>query len=298
MSRIDLPGAGFTPAISRRRCSMALLALGLLLAGCEPRFSADLATDAPADAAITQVQVSLQGLEFRTSDGATPTLEFRSGHPVDLLDLVSGEPLRLFTNEQLSSGRYTGVRLLFDESADATVVDADGFEFPIVFADGAFAPVDFTVHDDEDSSESVTLMLDLRQSLEFDADSDEYLLTPHLRAVRTGEAATIEGNVAVACPAGTSLAVGGAVYLFTGLDATPDDIDGLDADPHATTRVVADSISGQVTYALRFLVPGEYTLATTCLGDTDLVGADDDLQFQGVTNAEPGDGEVLRVDLD
>jgi Domain of unknown function (DUF4382) len=297
MSRIDLPGTGFTPAISSRRCAMALLALGLLLAACDPRFSADLATDAPADPGITQVQVSLQGLEFRTSDGATPTLEFSSSEPVDLLDLVSGEPLRLFTNEKLPSGRYTGVRLLFDESADATVVDADGLEFPVVFADGAFATVDFTVQDNEDSSESLTLMLDLRQSLEFDADSDEYLLTPHLRAVRTGEAATIEGNVAVVCPVGKSLALGGAVYLFTGLDATPDDIDGLDADPRATTRVVVDSISGLGTYALRFLAPGEYTLAATCLGDTDLVDADDDLQFQRVTNAEPGDGEVLRVDL-
>ena len=90
---------------------------------------------------------------------------------------------------------------------------------------------------------------------------------------------------------------GGAVYLFTGLDATPDDIDGLDADPHATTRVVIDPISGQVSYALRFLEAGEYTLAGTCLGDTDLVDADDDLQFQSITDAEPGDGEVLRVDL-
>lgn len=299
MSRIDLP-AGFAPAINRRRFAVAMLALDLQLAGCDgARFTADLATDAPADPGITQVQVSLLGLEFRTSGGANPTLEFRSGEPVDLLDLVTGEPLRLFTSEELPAGQYSGVRLLFDESEDATVVDVDGLEFPVVLADGAFAPVDFRVEDDDQdgSSESLTLMLDLRQSLEFDADTEEYLLTPQLRAVRTGDAARIEGGVAVACPTGSSLALGGAVYLFTGFDATPDDIDGLDAEPHATTRVVVDSISGQVSYALRFLEPGEYTLAVTCLGDTDLVDTDDDLQFQSVTDAEPGEGEVLRVDL-
>jgi hypothetical protein len=297
MSRIDLPDASFHPAISGRRRAMALLVLGVLLAGCEARFTADLATDAPADPGITQVQVSLLGLEFRTSDGATRTLEFSSGEPVDLLDLLTGEPLRLFTNEQLPSGRYTGVRLLFDESADATVVDAEGLEFPVVLVDGAFAPVDFTVQDDEDSSESRTLTLDLRQSLEFDSVNDEYQLIPHLRAVRTGEAAQIEGGVAVTCPVDGSVTLGGAVYLFSGRDVTPDDIDGTGVEPLATTRVVSDALGGQFSYALRFLAPGEYTLALTCFGDLEAADADDDLQFQNVTDVEPGDGEVLRVDL-
>jgi hypothetical protein len=297
MSRIDSPGAGFTPALPRRHRGIAMLTLGLLLAGCEARFTADLATDAPADPGITQVLVSLQGLEFRLSDGATSTLEFSSSEPLDLLDLVSGESLRLFTNEQLASGRYTGVRLLFDDSADATVIDIDALEFPVVLAEGAFAPVDFTVQDDEDSSESLTLMLDLRQSLEFDSVNDEYRLIPHLRAVRTGEAARIEGGVAVTCPVDGSVTPGGAVYLFSGRDATLDDIDGTGVEPLATTRVVGDVLTGQLSYALRFLAPGEYTLALTCFGDLEAAGVDDDLQFQNVTDVEPGDGEVLRVDL-
>src|SRR5262245_23509202 len=297
MSRIDAPRDGFTPAIGGCRCRIAMLALGLLLAGCDARFTADLATDAPADPGITQVQVSLLGLEFRLSDGATRTLEFRDGEPVDLLDLLTGDPLRLFTSEQLPSGRYTGVRLLFDESVDATVVDAEGLEFPVVLVDGVFAAVDFTVQDNEDSSESLTLVLDLRQSLEFDSVNDEYQLIPHLRAVRTGDAAQIEGSVAVTCPVDGSLTLGGAVYLFSGRDVTPDDIDGTGVEPVATTRVVGGALGGQFSYALRFLESGEYTLALTCFGDLDAADADDDLQFQNVTGAEPGDGEVLRVDL-
>jgi hypothetical protein len=301
MSRIDMPVAVPAPALSRRRCAVAMLALGLLVAACEGgRFTGDLATDAPANSDITQIQVSLLGLEFRTSDGANPTLEFRGGEPVDLLDLVTGEPLRLFTSEELPAGTYTGVRLLFDESVDASVVDADGLEFPLMLADGAFAPVDFTVEDDDrdGSSESRTLMLDLRQSLEFDSDTDEFLLTPHLRAVRTGEAARIDGGVAVACPVDGSLTLGGAVYLFTGSGATPDDIDGSDAEPVATTRVVVDSITLQASYALRFLQPGEYTLAVTCFGDTEVVDGDDDLQFQSVTDVQLDEQDLVRVDLD
>lgn len=300
MNGIDLPGVIPVPALSRRRSAVAMLALGLQLAACDgSRFTADLASDAPADPGITQIQVSLLGLEFRTSDGANPTLEFSSGEPVDLLDLVTGDPLRLFTSEQLSSGRYTGVRLLFDESADASVIDADGLEFPLVLADGAFAPVDFTVEDNDrdGSSESRTLTLDLRQSLTFDADNDEYLLTPHLRAVRTGDAARIEGAVAAVCPIDGSLTLGGAVYLFTGNGATPDDIDGTGVEPVATTRVIGDSISGQFSYALRFLSPGEYTLALTCFGDADAADADDDLQFQNVTDVQLDEQDIARIDL-
>ena len=62
----------------------------------------------------------------------------------------------------------TGVRLLFDSGQDATVVSTNGDVFPVLLSDGAFAQVNFTVQDDESSSELLTIMLDLRQSLRFD----------------------------------------------------------------------------------------------------------------------------------
>ena len=93
----------------------AVAAAALLLAGCdENNFTADLATDPPADPAVTGVSVNLRGLEFRQSDGSTPTLEFRDGEIVNLLDLDEGSPVRLFTDEELPAGSYTGVRLRFD----------------------------------------------------------------------------------------------------------------------------------------------------------------------------------------
>lgn len=282
---------------NRRLGACLAAALGLLLAGCEANFTADLATEPPADTGITVVEVNLLGLEFRRSDGTTPTLKFRAGEMVDLLDLRDGDPLRLFTDEQLPVGRYEGVRLLFDKDEDRNVVATAEDEFPLLLADGDFADVDFRVEDEKRSEQSITLTLDLRQSLVFDDADEEYTLTPQVRAIRTGDAARIEGNVTVTCPTGTSLATGGAVYLFAGRDVDPDDIDGAGAEPFATTAVV-DSGFGQFRYALRFLPGRNYTLALTCRGDEDVLDDSEDLDFRNVGNVEVDDGEVLQRDLD
>jgi hypothetical protein len=269
------------------------IALALLLGGCEARFTADLATDAPADPGIAAVQVNLLGLEFRKDDGNSTTMEFRSGELVDLLDLQDLDPLRLFTDEQLPAGQYTGVRLLFDSDEDDNVVTAGTADFPLLLAEGNFAEVDFKVEDEERSEETLTLMLDLRQSLTFDDADDEYTLTPRLRAVATGDAARIEGNVTAICPLGTSLLTGGAVYLFSGEDVEPDDLDGVDAEPFATTRVV-DRGAGVLQYALRFVPAGTYTLALTCNGDDDELGVDDEVDFLDERNVELDAGELQQ----
>lgn len=282
--------------IGRLRTALLVIALGLALAGCDARFTADFGTDAPADPDISSVEANVLGLELRRDDGSNVTLEFRSGELVDLIDLQDGDPLRLFTDEELPAGRYTGVRLLFDEDEDENSVTAGNAEFPLLLADGEFAAVDFLVEDEERSQEKLTLMLDLRQSLSLDDRSDEYTLKPRLRAIRTDDAARIEGTVTVACPVGTSLATGGAIYLFSGADVKPDDLDGAGAEPLATTRVV-DPVIASPRYALRFLPAGNYTLALTCKGDEEVLGIDDDLAFRNVTNVQLDADEVLQRDL-
>lgn len=283
---------------NRRWCAPpALAVLGLLLGGCEANFTADLATDPPADPAITAVQAKLRGLEFRRSDGTTPTLKFNAGELVDLMDLRDGDPLRVFTDEQLPAGSYTGVRLHFDADDNDNAVAVGVDEFALQLADGDFADVDFRVEDEKRSEESITLVLDLRQSLAFDDADDEYTLTPRLRATATGDAARIEGEVTVTCPTGTSLETGGAVYLFKGRDVDPDDIDGAGVEPFATTAVVDDGF-GAFRYAVRFLPRGNYTIALTCRGDEDVPGESGSLDFRNVGNLQLDDGEVLQRDFD
>lgn len=273
-----------------------MIALGLILSGCEARFTADLGTDAPADPDISSVEANVLGLEFRRDDGSNATLEFRTGELVDMIDLKDGDPLRLFTDEQLPAGRYTGVRLLFDEDEDRNTVTAGSDKFPLLLVDGEFAAVDFLVEDEERSQERLTLMLDLRQSLSFDESRDEYTLKPRLRAVRTDDAARIEGTVTVVCPVGTSLATGGAVYLYSGANVVPDDLDGAGAEPFATSRVVDQSVTAP-RYALRFLPAGDYTLALTCRGDQDVLGTDNNLAFRNVTNVQVDADDVLQRNL-
>jgi hypothetical protein len=290
-----------SPRMPPQRLGAAVLAavLGLGSSGCEGTFTGDLTTDAPADPDIAEVRVNLRGLRFQKSGGATVTLEFNDPEPVDLLELAAdGEPMRLFTDEPLPDGSYTGVRLMFEDEddVDGSVVDVEGDEFPLLLEDGAYASAGFTVTEDENSSHALELVLDLRQSLAF--DDDEYTLTPVLRAVKAGQAARIAGLVTFECPDGTSLERGGAVYLFEGHDVVPDDLDGAGAEPHATTRVRQETADEQFSYALRHLAPGDYTLGLTCEGDEDVVNADDSLSFRRVRNVSLEAAEALELDLD
>ena len=283
--------------LGHRTCTgMVVAALGLLLGGCDARFTSDLGTDAPADPSITGVRANVLGLDLRKADGTDTTLEFRTGELVNLLDFQDGSPLRLFTDESLPAGSYTGVRLLFDEDEDQNAVTTGGGEFPLLLAEGDFAAIDFTIEEDDRSEQSITLVADLRQSLSFDEDADEYTLTPRLRAVTTDDGARIEGIVTVTCPTGTALISGGAIYLFSGADVEPDDLDGADAEPFATTRVL-ESTTGGFRFALSFLPAGQYTLALTCRGNEDLLGVDDTLDFVNIVNVEVEAGDVLQLDL-
>ncbi len=276
------------------------IAIATLLAGCDGVFTVDLGTAPPADPAIADVQANLLGVELRKADSAVTTLEFRDSEPVDLRDLATAStPLRLFTSETLPSGVYTGIRLLFDTGVDAKVVDTAGATFPMRLAAGNFAEMDFSVEEDKRSTETLSLTLDLRQSLAFDVATDEYTFTPVLRSVRTADAAEVSGTVSVACPAGSTMLEDGAVYLYRGKNVDPDDLDGAGAEPFATTRIVQDlSSGGALNYALRLLPAADYTLALTCQGNADALGASNELVFSNAQNISLGDGEAMRLDLD
>jgi hypothetical protein len=277
-------------------------ALGLALAGCDNfRFTADLATDAPSNASATSVEVNLLGLDFRREDGTDRTLEFSNPQVVNLLDLETGDPMRLFTDEDLPAGHYIGVRLLFDSDEDPNQVTTSTGEFPIVLADDAFASVAFTVEESSGTNsggnKSLSLLLDLRQSLSFDGVAEEYTLTTHVRVVPANDAAQVQGNVLVDCTETGSLDTIGAVYLFSDHDVEPDDLDGFGVEPFATTRVTASGTGGFL-YTLRFLPADDYTLAFTCRGNRDDVSVDDDLDFSRVQNISLSDGQTLQRDID
>jgi hypothetical protein len=278
---------------------IAIASMGLLLAGCQGAVTADLAVDAPADPQISSVKVDVTGLEFQRSDGTTQKVEFTAPEPTDLVRVLESNPLRMFTNEALSQGTYSGVRLLLtDNGSKANVFRTDGTQFPLQLADGDYTPIEFTVEKNKSSSASYALSLDLRKSLSYSSDNQQYTLKPAMRSASSAEAAEIDGTVNVTCPLGTSLATGGAVYLFTGSDVEPNDI-GSAVQPYATAAITTASVIGQFTYSytLRFLPAGDYTIAVTCNGNDDSPDTDDDVNFIGTANVTVAATQVLTQDL-
>src|SRR5690606_31084979 len=161
---------------------------------------------------------------------------------------------------------------------------------------GDYAPLRFEVEDnDSSSSESFTLVLDLRQSLSFDGGPDEYTLTPVMRTVVTGDAGRIQGNVSISCAVGNLST--GAVYLFQGRDITPDDIDGAGVEPFATAPIFTGQGGASFFYALRYLPEGDYTLAVTCIGNDEDPLEDQDLRFRNVVNVSLDRRETVTRNL-
>lgn len=262
--------------------TLALAPAAFLLAGCQGSVTLDLNADAPANPQVSSVPADIAGVEFQRADGGTEKLEFTSSLQTDLIDVMDNDAVRLFTDESLPEGSYTGVRLLVDENDGAEVLRFDGTRFPLRVAEATYAPVAINVTEDESTRESLALTLDLRRSLSFNTDDNEYTLTPALRVVRADEAGQISGSIATACPFGTSMQTGGAVYLFEGEDVEADDIGGAGTEPYATTAVITDF--AQFTYSLRFLPPGDYTLALTCNGNIDEPATDEDVTFIRAAN--------------
>ncbi|HKE96868.1 MAG TPA: DUF4382 domain-containing protein [Povalibacter sp.] len=257
----------------------------------------DLATEAASDPQVTSVMVDVAGLEFQRSDGSSDKMEFATPTRSDLVDFMQNNPFRMFTDEMLSQGTYTGVRLIIvKDDNSANVFRSDGTQYPLLVADGEYTPIDFTVEKNKSSRESLALTLDLRRSLTYDAGNLQYSLTPVLRSVPTDKAAQISGNVAITCPVGTSLATGGAVYLYTGEDVDPNDI-GSAVQPYATTAITTNFLNAQPSYTLRFLAAGDYTIAATCNGNDDSPSSDDSVTFIGTGNVQVSEAETATRNL-
>jgi hypothetical protein len=278
----------------------AVALLALLLAGCEGDVTVDMTTEVPADPNINQVVVMVRGLEF-TGGSGTETLEFTDPQQLDLMDYRTDDnALRMFTSEQLPEGSYTGVRLLLAEDQDendafVTLSDTTG-QFKLNVVEGDYTPVDFEFENNDSQSEAFTLMLDLRKSLSFNDDNDEYTFTPVLRAVPNDQIGRIGGNLTVSCPSGDSL-IEGAVYLFQGQDITPDDLDHSGVEPFATSPVFTSNNNTTFSYSLRMVPEGRYTMAVTCIGNDDDPATDQDLEFRNIVNVELDEAEVLTRDL-
>jgi len=125
----------------------------------------------------------------------------------------------------------------------------------------------FTTSEDEPAE--FTIDFDLRKSLKC---GEEYVvLKQHLHLVHNQHAGHLHGDldsalVADLC-ADPSVELG-AVYVFSGADAIPADVNGSESDPVASALVKL-APHGEYHYHVGFLEAGEYTVAYTCDAASD-----------------------------
>lgn len=260
-------------------------------------------TDAPVSD-VDQVVVEFSGVTVKPREGEQITIEFDEPNSVDLLALDGPQTETLLDGEEMDAGEYNWIQLevnAVEGTQDSFVITDTGQQIELEVPSGGLRLVSgFTITQNQETS--FIIDWDVRQGLTAPANQDSWKLTPALRIIDSTEFGDIAGTVAVglvedgSCTNDLAEDTGNAVYIYEGLDVTPNDIDQTDDDPVATGGVTQDE-NGNYTYSVTFLSPGDYTVAFTCQADDDEPDTEDDITFAGSANATVEDGEETVVDF-
>ncbi len=233
-------------------------------------------TDGPVENAsevvITFTSVQLHGEESRV-------IELDPAMSINLLDYQGASRTMLLDGETFKAGEYQWIRLGVDETASYIEIDGQqhALEIPSNAQTGLKLNRGFTIG--AGSTTDFTIDFDLRKSVHQNGTGD-YKLRPTLRIVDNLEVNTVTGTVADAlvedesCNNGDNNDVGNAVYLFSGSDATVQDLQDNTTDPLATASVVYNLESSAYEYELGYVPVGEYVIAFTCDATLDIYNED------------------------
>lgn len=248
-------------------------------------------TDAPIDNA-NAVVVAFTGVSIKLRDATAQDFTFDSVKTIDLLALQGAAVEPLLSDKEIPSGEYEWIRLAVnaeeDGILDSYIEMADGSQIELRIPSGSQSGLKlvsgFTVP--AGGTANFTIDFDLRKSIVLPGNGGA-MLKPALRLIDNTSVGTIAGTVDSAiitaeC-ADPSLETG-AVYLYSGADATVVDVQGLAGDP-LTTALVSDTLTaGIYAYEIGFVEAGDYTLVYTCDADSDDAEAADTLDFVGAVN--------------
>jgi hypothetical protein len=231
-------------------------------------------TDGPVDAA-TAVVIELTGVSIKPKGAEAIVVEFDAPRSIDLLELQDGVVTDLISELELEPGDYDGIHLHINAVKD------DVLDSYVELEDGTIVELDLQGKDDhglhitkqftlvEGEPAEFTIDFDLRKSL---LEREGYVaLKPHLHLVHNHHAGHLHGDldpVLVADLCADSSVELGAVYVYSGADATPTDVNGSEADPIASALVKL-APNGEYHYHVGFLEAGEYTVAYTCDAASD-----------------------------
>jgi hypothetical protein len=220
---------------------------------------------------------------------------------VDLLSLTADNAALLVDDAVVEAREYNWVEFGIDDSdiTKAYAITNSGGHMPIeidVPSDKIRLVSGFTVG--ENQAALFLFDWEVARGLTHAVGRDVYILKPAFRVLRVDELGSISGRLTGATASGDAVCstvldpmVGKVAYFFEGA-ATPDDIDGIDPEPVTTADARYDSESGDYLYRA-LLMPGDYTVAFTCLGDIETEDGDEDLMFLA-----PIVDEVITVTAD
>jgi len=267
-----------------------LAALGCWLAACSggggdpasagPTLSVSL-MDAPVDN-VTAVNVQITALWLKAPGGPAKQLPLKTTPiTVNLIGLTDENAALLIDDAPIEPGSYEwlamDVSAEFDGVLDSYVMTSVGGQEELRVPSGRVRLVSGF---DVGANQAVELLFDwdLRRGLVGPPGQPGFMLKPAFRVIDVTEFGVLRGTVATTTIVGSGdpngcaadsadLDVGNVVYVFSGSNVTPDDVDGADPEPVATVTV-AQNAAGDYVYRT-ILEPGTYTVAFTCQAGND-----------------------------
>jgi hypothetical protein len=249
-------------------------------------------TDAAVDAA-SHVVVEFTGVSIKPANADVMMFEFDQAMSIDLLALQGLASQALLANAEVPAGEYEWIQLHVNAENDGVMSSyvelKTGNQLELFIPSGAESGLrlvsGFTVN--AGSHVEFTVDVDLRKSIVVPPTSTlgSAFFRPSLRLVDNNSSGSVSGTVdaellAAHCEDPSSST--GAVYVYSGADATVSDVRGSDSDPITTALVNYEG--GEYRYEVGFLTEGSYTLAYTCDASKDDPEAPNSLTFVGETS--------------
>lgn len=245
-------------------------------------------TDAPVDN-VQEVWVQFTGISIKPAGSKVINFTFETEKNINLLELQGTLSTFLIDKAVIPSGHYNWVRLNVsaedDGNNDTYIKLKDGsvheLWIPSSRQSGLKIVTGFDVAPDGDLD--LMLDFDLRKSIIQTRDG-RYKLRPTLRMVKTRNTGNIRGVIDSALLTAANCSdddpsTGNAVYLYTGTDITPDDVNATSPGPLTSARIKLNNNNGKYRYIIGYVPEGDYTLAFTCQADLDDPDVDDDIVF-------------------
>ena len=270
--------------------------VGLETSNVSVRFS-----DAPIEG-VTAVVITVDSITFNREGEDIVVDTFTSDElgivnantfQIDLLEVQGNDNRLVLDVVELPVGEYQNLRIgIIEEDTDFSYVEEEGGDIKTLKVPGDELKLgSFTVSND--SAQTFVVEFGLRQAMTYNPGPERYILKPRgVRIAKLEDAATISGSVDLdaihlegACSGKGDQTVGNVAYLYTGHDLETDllgdvfirddeDLDDPEIDESVPEDIIAPVVSEAIDgatgdYLFSYILPGDYTLAISCLADGD-----------------------------